>query len=294
MAQFEHRALTATGTRWLGWALRALRDDLGDVIEIVGVGRDVTARRNAEEQARQNLQTLAHAGRLQSMGEMASTMAHELNQPLTAILSFSQASQRVIKNQDFDQGELVFALERIAVNAKRAGDIISHLRGFIRKGESSAKRFDINQLISEAMDLVNTELLHLEIGVELELTKGMPDVMVDPVQIQQVILNLVRNSMEAIQGHGDEERTITIATLIDRPGRVKVSVTDTGPGLAPEISDKIFDSFMSTKSEGMGIGLSICKSLVEAHGGELITKQQSGRGATFSFVLPSISEGGGS
>ena len=291
VAQFEHRTLIQTGGRWLGWSLTALRDDLGEVIEIVGVGRDVTARRNAEEQARQNLRTLAHAGRLHSMGEMASTMAHELNQPLTAILSFSQASQRVIKNQNFDQGELVFALERIAVNAKRAGDIIGHLRGFIRKDESSAKRFDINQLISEAMDLVNSELLHLEINVELELTEGMPDVMVDPVQIQQVILNLVRNSMEAIESHADDVRSIAIATLIDRPGRIKVTVTDSGPGLAPEIAEKIFDAFLSTKSEGMGIGLSICKSIVDAHGGELITKQKPGRGATFSFVLPTAGKG---
>ena len=188
--------------------------------------------------------------------------------------------------------ELVFALERIAVNAKRAGDIISHLRGFIRKDESSAKRSDINQLISEAMDLVNSELLHLEINVELELTEGMPDVMVDPVQIQQVILNLVRNSMEAIDSHADDVRNITIATLIDRPGRIKSHSYRFRPWIGAEIAEKIFDAFMSTKSEGMGIGLSICKSIVEAHGGELITKQQSGRGATFSFVLPSISEGG--
>ncbi|MEA3243144.1 MAG: GAF domain-containing protein, partial [Pseudomonadota bacterium] len=162
MAQFEHRAITATGDRWLGWALKALRDDAGEIIEIVGVGRDVTDRRKAEEQARQNLHTLAHAGRLQSMGEMASTLAHELNQPLTAILSFSQASQRVIRNRDYNQDELVFALERIAVNAKRAGDIISHMRGFIRKEEPRTELSDINRLISEAMDLVNSELLQLE------------------------------------------------------------------------------------------------------------------------------------
>ncbi len=240
MAQFEHRAMTATGERWLGWALKALRDDSGEIIEIVGVGRDVTDRRKAEEQARQNLHTLAHAGRLQSMGEMASTLAHELNQPLTAILSFSQASQRVIRNRDYDQDELVFALERIAVNAKRAGDIISHMRGFIRKEEPCTELSDINRLIGEAMDLVNSELLQLEIDVVLDLQESLPDVPVDPVQIQQVILNLVRNSMEAIGKHAGDERRITIATRMDRPGGIEVTITDTGPGLDAEIVEQDF------------------------------------------------------
>lgn len=293
MAQFEHRAMTATGERWLGWALKALRDDSGEIIEIVGVGRDVTDRRKAEEQARQNLHTLAHAGRLQSMGEMASTLAHELNQPLTAILSFSQASQRVIRNRDYDQDELVFALERIAVNAKRAGDIISHMRGFIRKEEPCTELSDINRLIDEAMDLVNSELLQLGIDVVFDLQESLPNVPVDPVQIQQVILNLVRNSMEAIAKHAGNGRRITIATRMDRPGAIEVTVTDTGPGLDAGIMEKIFNTFVTTKSEGMGIGLSICKSIVEAHGGELMSRQRPGGGAIFSFVLSTGSVGGG-
>ena len=290
--QFEHRAMTASGERWLGWALKALRDDSGEIIEIVGVGRDVTDRRKAEEQARQNLHTLAHAGRLQSMGEMASTLAHELNQPLTAILSFSQASRRVIRNRDYDQDELAFALERIAVNAKRAGDIISHMRGFIRKEEPCTELADINRLIREAMDLVNSELLQLEIDVVLDLQESLPDIPVDPVQIQQVILNLVRNSMEAIGKHSSDERRISIATRMDRPGGIEVTITDTGPGLDSELVEKIFNTFVTTKSEGMGIGLSICKSIVEAHGGELVTRHRLGGGAIFSFVLPTGSEGG--
>lgn len=292
MAQFENRALTATGERWLGWALKALCDDGGEVIEIVGVGRDVTDRRKAEEQARQNLHTLAHAGRLQSMGEMASTLAHELNQPLTAILSFSQASQRVIKNRDYDQDELVFALERIAVNAKRAGDIISHMRGFIRKEEPRTELSDINRLIRDAMDLVNSELQHLQVEAVLDLQKSLPDVHVDPIQIQQVILNLVRNSMEAMEKHSGNERRITIATRLDSPDSIEVTITDTGPGLEPEIAEKIFNTFVTTKSEGMGIGLSICKSIVEAHGGALLTRQRPEGGAIFSFDLPAGSAGG--
>ena len=284
--QFEHRVVVDTGERWLGWALKALRDDSGKVIEIVGVGRDVTDRRKAEEQARQHLHTLAHAGRVHSMGEMASTLAHELNQPLTAILSFSQASQRVIKNKDYDRKELENALERIAVNAKRAGDIISHMRGFIRKEEPHTECSDINQLIREALDLVNSELSQLEIEVDFNPQESLPNVPVDPIHIQQVILNLVRNSMEAIEHFKGDERRITIITRMNRPGGIEVTVTDTGPGLEAEIANKIFSTFATTKSGGMGVGLSICKSIVEAHGGELTIRQDPGSGATFSFVLP--------
>ncbi len=285
VAQFEHRATTSTGERWLGWALKAIRDECGDVIEIVGVGRDVTARRQAEEEARQNLHTLAHAGRLQSMGEMASTMAHELNQPLTAILSFSQASQRVIRNLDFDRDELVFALERIAVNAKRAGDIISHMRGFIRKEEPRAEPADINQLIRYVLNLVKSELAHLEIDTVLDLQDGVPPVWVDPIQIQQVILNLVRNSMEAIESQDDTERRIAITTRARDVGEIEVTVSDTGPGLDAGVADRVFEAFITTKPEGMGIGLSICQSIIEAHGGELVAGRRPGGGAVFSFSL---------
>jgi histidine kinase len=294
MTQFEHRAATARGERWLGWSLRAVRNIDAEVVEIVGVGRDITDRRRAEEQARQNLHALAHAGRLQSMGEMASTLAHELNQPLTAILTFSQASQRVIRNQAFDHDELVFALERIAVNAKRAGDIISHMRSFIRKEEPHTEPSDINRLISDAMDLLNPELQQLGIEAVLELQDELPAAQVDPVQIQQVIFNLVRNSMEAIEKFDGAERRISIGTQPGRQNCIEVSVTDTGPGLDDEIAGKIFSTFVTTKSEGMGIGLSICKSIVEAHGGELDTRPCPGGGAIFSFSLPCRCEGGAS
>ncbi|MBT8079136.1 MAG: AAA family ATPase [Gammaproteobacteria bacterium] len=284
-AEFEHRATTAEGERWLGWALKAVLDESGDVVEIVGVGRDVTKRRYAEEEARRNLHTLAHAGRLQSMGEMASTMAHELNQPLTAILSFSQASQRVIQNTDYDRNELEFALERIAVNANRAGDIISHMRGYIRKGDQHTEASDINRLIRDVMDLVRSELLQIEIDAVLDLQETVPAVLVDPIQIQQVILNLVRNSIEAIERHTAEARRITIETRASRQGQVEVMVSDTGPGLDDHIAEKAFDAFITTKPDGMGIGLSICKSIIESHGGELLAGQRPGGGARFSFTL---------
>jgi PAS domain S-box-containing protein len=285
-AQFEHRAVAASGERWLGWALKALRDDSGKVIEIVGVGRDVTDRRRAEDQAREHLQILAHAGRMHSMGEMASTLAHELNQPLTAILSFSQASQRVIKIPNYDRDELENALQRIVLNAGRAGDIIRHMRGFIRNEEPHTELADINRLIRESIELVNSELLQREIEIEFDLQESLPEVAVDPIHIQQVILNLARNSMEAIEQAGTAERRITINTRMRKPGGIEVSITDTGPGLDPAIAGQIFNTFATTKPEGMGVGLSICKSIIEAHGGELVIRDDPGNGATFSFTLP--------
>jgi two-component system sensor kinase FixL len=142
------------------------------------------------------------------------------------------------------------------------------------------------------MDLVNPELLQLQVEVVLDLQNSLPDVPVDPIQIQQVILNLVRNSMEAMEKHSGNERCITVATRLDTADGIEVTITDTGPGLAPEIAGKIFNTFVTTKSEGMGIGLSICKSIVEAHGGELLTRQRPGGGAVFSFVLHAGSGGG--
>jgi signal transduction histidine kinase len=291
--QFEHRALTAVGERWLGWALRAVQNAAGEVVEIVGVGRDITDRRQAEEQARQNLHALAHAGRLQSMGEMASTLAHELNQPLTAILSFAQASGRVITEVNYDRDELAFALERIAVNARRAGDIIRHMRSFIRKEEPHTEICDVNRLIREAMDLVNAELLQMEIDSVLDLQADLPGIDVDPVQIQQVVLNLVRNSMEAIDKHPGGQRRITVATRPGGSGGIEVAISDTGPGLDTDVAGKIFNTFVTTKAEGMGIGLSICKSIVEAHGSELVNRRRPGGGAIFSFVLPRDTRGVG-
>ena len=290
-SQFEHRAQTEKGHRWLGWALKALRDDEQNVVEIVGVGRDVTDRHNNEEQARVNLNTLAHAGRIQSMGEMATTLAHELNQPLTAILSFSQASQRVLNEQDLDRDELAFALERIAVNAQLAGEIIGQMRSFIRKDKPRVEQSNINTLVTEALELVASELQHHEIDVDFNLTEAIPDVRVDPVQIQQVILNLVRNSMEAMQAQPADQRRLLIATRICKPGSIEVTVIDSGPGLDSTIAEQLFEAFVTTKPEGMGVGLSICKSLVESHGGRLSAQQSSEGGAVFNFILPSITEG---
>ena len=292
-SRFEHRSVTEKGTRWLGWSLKALRDDNKDVAEIVGIGRDVTDRHSKEEQTQANLNTLAHAGRIQSMGEMATSLAHELNQPLTAILSFSQASQRVLDEQELDRGELTFALERIAVNAKLAGEIIGQMRSFIRKDEPRTERSNVNTLITEAIELVSSELQHHKVDVDLKLTETLPAVRVDPVQIQQVILNLVRNSIDAMQCQPAHKRHILISTLINRPGSIEVTVTDSGPGLEPDVAKRIFDAFFTTKPDGMGVGLSISQSLIEAHGGTITARKSPKGGALFSFVLPSLTAGEG-
>jgi len=281
--QIEHRIRTNADERWLAWSLKAVN---GTGSEIIGSGRDVTNRRRAEEQARQNLQDLAHMSRLQSMGEMASTLAHELNQPLTAILSFAQASQRVLNQDDIERKELANALERISSNAERAGGIISRTRDFVRKKETQLLPADVNELVGDAIKLVDADLRQAGVELVLDLQNPLALVRVDPVQIQQVILNLLRNSAEAIQDSDARERKITVSSCEGHGSIIEVTVADTGPGIDPSIEDKVFSAFVTTKSEGMGIGLSICRSIIRSHGGELSTRPRPEGGTIFRFVLP--------
>jgi len=280
----DQKIASGDAARWIAWREVAVRSETGN--EVQSVGRDVTDRRRAEDQAQRNLHALAHAGRVHSMGEMASTLAHELTQPLTAILSFSQASRRVVDNDDFDMEELRFALERISTNARRAGDIVSHMREFIRKEEPRVESTDINALVLEAVDLLNSELTHQAVELERAFDCGLAEVAVDPVQIQQVVVNLLRNAIEAMEYNAPGQRRIRLGTGTAGRHHIHVTVADTGPGLAPHIRDVLFETFVTTKRGGMGIGLSICKSIVEAHGGELRVGDTDGGGANFEITLP--------
>ncbi len=290
-ARCEHRARTRHGWLWLAWSLTAVRQAAGRSAEIIGVGRDVTERRRAEERTRQNLQELAHAARLSAMGEMASALAHEVNQPLTSILSFSQACQRHFAIEEHVNDEVRHALARIAANAQRASDIIRHLRGFVRKTPLTRATADINRLSAAVIDLLEPELRQQRIALRQKLETPLPPVTVDPTQIQQVIFNLIRNSMEALNDDATAERVILITTGRHAAGQLALAVHDTGPGLSPHTAERIFDPFFSTKQDGLGIGLAICRSIIESHGGQLDAVPQSS-GALFRFTLPVMEEGG--
>ena len=260
--------------------------------EIMALRIDISRVKKAEEalQASREQQRLLeaefhHVSRLSAMGEMAATLAHELNQPLTAVINYVQASRRLLQSGN---GERVPELMgKAAEQAHRAGEIIGHLRGFVTRGDSDRVLGDINAIVHEACELALVGAKASGIAVSMTLADGLPLVLMDSVQIQQVIVNLVRNSVDALQDYGDpRERRIEIRTGYGDPGHVSISVSDNGPGLDPKIAARLFETFNTSKKNGMGIGLSVCRSIVQEHGGALEATPNPGGGVTFQFTLP--------
>jgi len=283
----ELRIMTSQGWCWFIWSLKVVCYE-GNCKEIIVVGRNISKRRRAEDQARNTLQKLAHVGRLSSMGEMASGIAHELNQPLTAIMSFSQASVRMLAADNTDWDEYSAIQKRIAVNAEQSGEIIKRVRSFVRKGEPVKSPMDIPLLIKEVINLLRTDLRHHDINMSLDLTTELPHASGDAIQIQQVLVNLIRNAIEALTEHDSPVREIYISAYKNKSNKITVEVRDTGPGISSKIREQLFDTFTTTKTEGLGIGLSICNTIIENHGGRLDVDSPAGKGTTFKFTLPSI------
>jgi two-component system sensor kinase FixL len=286
MASAETRVMTRDGWRWLAWSASAIRDAHGNVDAIVAVARDVTARRRAEEQARQHLEQLAHVARVSSMGEMASAIAHEINQPLTAIANYSYACLRLLRSKAASSDEIQQAMQRVASEAERAGEIVRHMRNFVRSEGGRTVEVEVNFLVTEVVRLAAAEARQSGIELATRLDTGLPAVLADSIQIQQVLLNLVRNAVEAMNLAGAEERRIELAT---RPGNrdfVEITVADTGPGLASTELEKVFEPFYTTKPDGIGIGLALSRSIIDAHGGRLWATANAGPGVTFHLTLP--------
>lgn len=288
----ELRIMTSKGWCWFTWSIKGVTVESGNINEIIAVGRDISKRRSAEDQVRTTIQQLAHVGRLSSMGEMASGIAHELNQPLTAILSFAQASQRMLETDAADLDEYKSILGRIAANAENAGEIIRRIRKFVRKGELEKNPIDIAILLGEVRSLLSTELRHCEVKFSFNVEKGLPCISGDSIQIQQVLVNLIRNAIEAICDHNMQLREIHASATYKSPGKVTVEVTDTGPGISEEFQKQLFDTFTTTKGYGLGIGLSICHTIIENHGGKLSMETRKNHGTTFRFSLPSVNQDG--
>ena len=284
----ELRTRTKHGWCWFNWSFKSMTSNAAEIEQIIVVGRDITKRRLAEEQAQKHMQQLAHVGRLHSLGEMASGLAHELNQPLTAIMSFTNASSRVLRQDESIYPEIEHALGRILANADRAGEIIRQMRDFADKGEPRKVPVDINQIILDVIQLINIELRYGEIVLLKELKENLPRINADPMQIQQVIINLLNNAIEALVDSQVSNRQIRISSCLSRDNMIEVSVTDNGPGIAAQVEDRLFHTFISSKEQGLGIGLSICESIIQSHGGRLKGANHSPKGAVFSFFLPTI------
>jgi two-component system, LuxR family, sensor kinase FixL len=250
-----------------------------------GFVRDLTQRQEAERRIQDLQAELMHASRLSVMGQMASTMAHELNQPLTAVMNYLEAGRQLLSSGIGAPERVGEMMEKAIAQAQRAGDVIRRLRGFVSKGETELRIHNLNQLVEEALALALVGARQRGVRLSLELNQALPPVLVDHVQIQQVVLNLVRNAVEAMDQV--ERRELTINTrAIPEEGVAEIIVADTGPGIAPDLADRLFQPFVTTKATGMGLGLSICREIVEAHHGRLTTAPASSGGAVFRVTLP--------
>lgn len=249
-----------------------------------GFVRDITERQAVRERLHELQAELLRASRLSAMGQMASALAHELNQPLTAVINYVQACRRMLAQSDLAAGDRLHeVMDKAVAQASRAGEIIHHMRQFLQKGETERQLESINKVVEEASALALVGARESGILVRMELGSDLPQVLIDRIQIQQVVLNLVRNSMEALEAV--PLRELTISTGKGREG-IEVSVVDTGPGLAAEIERQLFQPFVTTKARGMGLGLSISRSIIESHGGRLAAARNPGGGVAFSFSLP--------
>lgn len=261
-------------------------DDSGKTVGSVVVFRDITRRTRAEEEARQHQVELARAGRLSTLGEMASGIAHELNQPLTAISTNAQASIRILESDSSNIGVCVDVMERIASQADRAGEIIRQLRRLVRKEPLERSEVDVNDLVNAVVVLIWPEVRRASVRLELDFEEPLPRIFLQPIQIEQVILNLARNAIEALSEQTGVERRLFIATQSEAEASIRVSVRDNGPGIKPELAHTLFDPFVTGKSQGMGLGLSISYGIIEAHGGKLSLNPGYTDGAEFTFYLP--------
>lgn len=260
-----------------------------EITAIGCVSTDITDRKEAEEQARLLQGELAHVSRLSTMGEMAAGFAHELNQPLAAINNYAQGCLRRLRGGEREPTILFPALIQIGEQAERAGAIIRRIRRFVQKNDTEKSEIDVNAAIRGAAALLNNEALQSGTRIRLNLDSSLPKAMADVIQIQQVVVNLARNAMEAMSSTDAQTRELTIETALSADGRIGVAVHDTGPGMPKANADRVFDPFFTTKRDGMGMGLSICRSIVEAHGGTLSGRSNDGDGTTFRFSLPAAS-----
>jgi two-component system, LuxR family, sensor kinase FixL len=254
--------------------------------KFVGIIRDITEQKQSEEEMHHARERLSQFARLSTLGEMAAGLAHELNQPLAAIATYTQACQRLIESGRNDDGEILAALKKCDSQAQRAGDVIRRLRQFVQKREVGREEVGCKELIRDIAALAEVDARNNRIPLAFEVAPNLPNVMVDAVQIQQVLLNLIRNGIDAMldMDQIDEEISVSVAKFdIDH---IRIAVTDHGSGITEEAEKRIFQPFFTTKPSGLGLGLAICQSIIASHGGVLsFTKNASG-GTTFYFTLP--------
>ena len=267
--------------------MTAIRDEQGEIAFAHSTIRDITEMKRAAQQAEQHRSELAHVARLATTGEMAAGLAHELNQPLYAMNNFAQGAIRRLEAGSLDRDSLLGVLRDIAQESQRAADIIRSLRRYVGKRDSQRAIVDLNESVRQVIGLLAAEADRRQVAIETQLAEPLARVQCDAIQIEQVLMNLILNGMEAMVELPPDERKICVSSRLINQRLVHVAVSDRGRGFAAADAERILDAFYTTKPDGLGLGLAISRTIVEAHGGRLVVAPNRGRGVTASFSLPS-------
>jgi C4-dicarboxylate-specific signal transduction histidine kinase len=258
----------------------------------IGTLIDITATKHAQDALRATQWKLTHITRRTTMHEVTATIAHEINQPLAAIVANGSAALRWLRRTPPEVAEAVANVSQIISDGHRASGVVASIRGLFKKDEHSKVLLDVNAVIREVLELLQGELSSKRVSVRTKLSRDLPQISADHVQLQQVVLNLVTNALEAMSGNPLGSRVLNVSSKHNQSDEVIVAVEGSGPGIDPKDLDRIFDAFFTTKSQGMGMGLSICRSIVELHGGRLWASARRPRGSIFYLTLPSAAADG--
>ena len=282
----EFRIVRRDGTiRWVRARARADRNERGERIQLSGTFADITSQKAAQNELAQQRHDLAHLMRVSILGELSGSLAHELTQPLTAILSNAQAAKLLMTNDRPDLAEVAAAIDDIISDDTRAGNVIHHMRAMLKKGEAKFESLNVNDLVGSTLQLLDNELIARRIRCDCSLTRELPQTSGDPVQLQQVLLNLIMNAIEAMHDVSSSRRIVTIRTRRIEEGKISIDISDRGTGLVPIHGERTFQPFFTTKERGLGLGLAICSSIMKVHGGTLDLQNNPGEGATATLVI---------
>ena len=289
--QIDYRVMSGDGvTKWISASGRTTLGSGGRGTRLMGVIADITERRQSEAELAAQRAQLTHLTRIAVLGEMSGALAHELSQPLTAILSNAQAAQKLLDRQIVDVAEFRGIVADIVAEDVRAGDVIQHLRSLFKNEAINHGPVAVNELLSNVLNLAKSELVIRNITLTTDLAPDLALINGDHVQLQQVFLNLIINACEAMQDNEAEDRALMIATIPGDAGNPQISFVDNGPGIHPELVDRLFQPFVTSKPQGLGLGLSVCRTIVQSHGGRLWASNNSRRGATFWIALPTLAQ----
>lgn len=284
-------ALPNGETRWIEAAGRVEHAASGAPIRMHGVCRDITELRHNQSEMRRLEEEIAHVGRVSMMGQLASSLAHEINQPLGAILRNAEAAELFLEKKKPDLEEIRTILAEIRADDQRAGSVIDRMRALLKRHVLETQVLDLTELVGNVAELARPDAATRHVKLKVKLPAHLPPVQGDRVQVQQVLLNLILNGMDALNGDKDNRR-VTVSARLSAARNVEISVSDTGHGIAKEKLGKVFDPFFTTKPDGMGMGLPISRTIVESHGGRLWVESNNGSGATFRFTLPLVGANG--